>query len=115
MRSMHRSSNCLTRPCAANPSPLAAGWYAIDLVGPDATALTLEPPPEFASQAMAAEMTELYWRALMRDVPFREYDSNPLVPAAIADLGALGYGQLSTTSLFRGETAGDRREIGRAH
>src|SRR5262249_48817742 len=83
--------------------------YAIDLVGPDATALTLEPPPEFASQAMAAEMAELYWRALMRDVPFREYDSNPLVPAAIADLGALGYAQLSTTSLFRGETAGDRR------
>src|SRR6516165_8472638 len=28
MRSMHRSSNCLTRPCAANPSPLAAGWYS---------------------------------------------------------------------------------------
>ena len=83
--------------------------YAIDLVGPDATALTLEPPPEFASQAMAAEMAELYWRALMRDVPFREYDSNPLVPGAIADLGALGYAHLSTTTLFRGETAGDRR------
>src|SRR5215831_213617 len=83
--------------------------YAIDLVGPDATVLTLEPPPKFASQAMAAEMAELYWRALMRDVPFREYDSNPLVPAAIADLGALGYAQLSTTSLFRGETVGDRR------
>ena len=83
--------------------------YAIDLVGPDATALTLEPPPAFASPAMAAEMAELYWRALMRDVPFREYDSNPLVPGAIADLGALGYAHLSTTTLFRGETAGDRR------
>src|SRR5262249_57042243 len=83
--------------------------YAIALAGPDATALSLEPPPAFASQAMAAEMAELYWRALMRDVPFREYDSNPLVPAAIADLGALGYTQLSTTSVFRGETAGDRR------
>jgi hypothetical protein len=83
--------------------------YAIDLVGTDATALTLEPPPAFASRAMAAEMAELYWRALMRDVPFREYDSNPLVPAAIADLEALDYAQLSTTSLFRGETAGDRR------
>ena len=83
--------------------------YAIDLVGPDATALAVKPPPEFASQAMAAEMAELYWRALIRDVPFREYDGNPLVPAAIADLGALGYAQLSTTSLFRGETAGDRR------
>src|SRR5262249_32150001 len=26
MPSMHRSSNCSTRPCAANPSPWAAGW-----------------------------------------------------------------------------------------
>src|SRR5262245_57387003 len=26
MPSTHPSSNCLTRPCAANPSPLAAGW-----------------------------------------------------------------------------------------
>src|ERR1700730_18601947 len=26
MHSMHRSSNCSTRPCAANPLPLAAGW-----------------------------------------------------------------------------------------
>src|SRR5262245_20575301 len=60
--------------------------YAIDLIGPDATALTLEPPPEFASQAMAAEMTELYWRALMRDLPVPQNDSKPLVPAAIARL-----------------------------
>jgi aerobic C4-dicarboxylate transport protein len=26
MPSMHRSSNCSTRPCGANPSPWAAGW-----------------------------------------------------------------------------------------
>jgi hypothetical protein len=42
--------------------------YAIDLVGPDATALSLPPPPAFASQTAAAEMTELYWLALTRDV-----------------------------------------------
>src|SRR5215813_12455896 len=28
MPSMHRSSSCSTRPCAAKPSPLAAGWYS---------------------------------------------------------------------------------------
>jgi hypothetical protein len=34
--------------------------YAIDLVGPDPTALSLPPPPPFASQQMAAETAELY-------------------------------------------------------
>ena len=33
--------------------------YATDLAGPDATALPLAPPPTFASETAAAEMTEL--------------------------------------------------------
>jgi hypothetical protein len=82
--------------------------YAIDLVGLDASALSLAPPPRFGGEAMAAEMSELYWLALMRDVPFREYADHPLAAAAIADLRAVGFGQLSPASLFRGETAGDR-------
>jgi hypothetical protein len=83
--------------------------YAIDLVGPDATALSLAPPPPFASQEMAAEMAELYWLALMRDVAFREYADHPLTTAAIADLRVIGFGELTPTTLFRGETGGDRR------
>jgi hypothetical protein len=83
--------------------------YAIELVGPDATALPLAPPPAFASQAMAAEMTELYWRALTRDVPLRGYDDDPLARTAVADLAAAGYKELSTRTLFRGESAGDRQ------
>jgi hypothetical protein len=83
--------------------------YAIDLVGPDATALSLPPPPPFASQEMAAEMAELYWLALMRDVAFREYAGHPLTTAAISDLRAVGFGDFSPAILFRGETAGDRR------
>jgi len=83
--------------------------YAIDLVGPDATTLFLAPPPPFASQEMAAEMAELYWLALMRDVAFREYAGHPLSTAAIADLRAIGFGELTPATLFRGETAGDRR------
>jgi len=88
-------------------NPQAA--YAIDLVGPDASLLPLLPPPDFASQAMGAEMTELYWRALLRDTPFREFDSDALTRAAVADLQAAGLRQVATDTLFRGETAGDRR------
>jgi hypothetical protein len=82
--------------------------YAIDLVGPDATALSFAPPPAFASQAAAGEMAELYWLALMRDVSFRDYTSDPLVEAAVADLRTAGFA-VDPESLFRGEAAGDRR------
>jgi hypothetical protein len=88
-------------------NPQAA--YAIELAGPDATTLPFPPPPTFASQQAATEMTELYWRALLRDLPFREYDSDPLVPAAVADLRAAGLTDADRARLFRGETAGDLR------
>ena len=81
--------------------------YAIDLVGPDATALRLSSPPAFASEPMAAEMIELYWLALMRDVPFRDYGSNLLASAAVTDLRAAGFGPVNTANLFRSESAGD--------
>jgi len=88
-------------------NPQAA--YAIDLVGADPSALALPPPPPFASQAMAADMVELYWRALMRDVSFREFEGNALAPAAVEDLAAVGSRARTTATLFRGETEGDRR------
>src|SRR5215831_1967763 len=56
--------------------------YAIDLVGPDPAALPLASPPAFASRQAAVEMAELYWLALLRDVPFRHYGTDPLVAAA---------------------------------
>jgi hypothetical protein len=83
--------------------------YATDLVGPDATALPFPPPPAFASAQIAAEMTELYWLALMRDLPFRDYGTAPLVSAALADLRAAGRASVNARNLFRGETAGDLR------
>src|SRR5262249_7429834 len=85
--------------------------YAIDLVGPDASALQLPAPPAFASERMAAEMIELYWLALMRDVPFHEYSGNSLASAAVADLRAGGFAPLDAARLFRGETAGDVRGL----
>jgi hypothetical protein len=63
---------------------------------------------------MAAEMSELYWLSLTRDVPFREYETDPLVTAAVADINAFaepltsGTGRKPTpATVFRGETPGD--------
>jgi hypothetical protein len=87
--------------------------YAFDLVGVDAAAARLPPPPAFASAEMAIEMAEVYWQALTVDVPFRDYLSDRLVTAAIADLNAFSQPISSTAAqkatsgtLFRGETAG---------
>src|SRR5262249_14324013 len=42
-----------------------------------------------ASAGGAAEMVELYWEAYLRDVPFIDYGSNPLVAQAVADMNRL--------------------------
>jgi hypothetical protein len=88
--------------------------YAFDLVGLDNAATVLDPPPTFASAAMASDMAEVYWLSLTRDVPFREYDRNPLVGAAVSDLNAFaeplrsGSGEkLTAATIFRGEIQGD--------
>ena len=81
--------------------------YAIDLVGSDATALAFPVPPVFASAENAAEMAELYWLALTRDVPFRAYDHDVTIAAAATELRALGFASLNQSTLFRGPTAGD--------
>jgi hypothetical protein len=88
--------------------------YAFDLVGLDSAATTLEPPPTFASARMATDMAEVYWRSLTRDVPFRDYESDPLVAAAVTDLNAFSEPPTSASgekatpaTVFRGETRGD--------
>ncbi|MCP4967121.1 MAG: vanadium-dependent haloperoxidase, partial [bacterium] len=93
-------------------NPQAA--YAFDLVGCDASQLALATPPGFDSAEQAAEMVELYWQALLRDVPFVEYETHPLAQAACADLSRLSAlnsprlaGQVTPRTLFRGITGGD--------
>jgi hypothetical protein len=87
--------------------------YAFDLVGVDPAATRLPPPPEFASAKMATDMAEVYWQALAVDVPFREYESDRLVAAAVADLnhfsqlvGSTAPRKVTAETLFRGETEG---------
>jgi len=88
--------------------------YSFDLAGVDSGASSLDPPPTFASSLMATEMAEVYWLALTRDVPFREYEKDAIVAAAVADMNAFtepltsGTGErLTPATVFRGETPGD--------
>ena len=58
--------------------------------GGRALAVALPPPPGVQSLSAAAELTELYWMALARDVSLDHLTaSHPLVEAAVADLAPL--------------------------
>ena len=89
---------------------------AFDLMGPDAQQLAVPAPPRMDSAERATELVELYWQALLRDVPFADYETNPMVKRAAAELTALEpfngprqAGQVTPATLFRGSTAGGLR------
>jgi hypothetical protein len=93
-------------------NPQAA--YAFDLAGPDSHHLSIIVPPSFSSAWIASEMAEVYWQALTRDVPFTDYDTNPLTIEAASDLsqfsdfrGPKYNGIVTTGTLFRGNTPGN--------
>jgi hypothetical protein len=86
------------------------GGLAFALEGPDTAAVELSPPPSITSPEWAADLVELYWMALLRDVPFSEYDTTPLADQARGDLARFpGYRgpRLSRASnLFRADYPG---------
>lgn len=74
--------------------PLVHPQAARDFVtcGVDPHQVATPPAPAFESPEAAGEMIELYWRALTRDVPFREYEDSEPIAAAQAELSSLdGY------------------------
>ncbi|WP_427452553.1 vanadium-dependent haloperoxidase [Litorimonas sp. WD9-15] len=93
-------------------NPLAS--YKFEMTGVDSHQTWMRPAPTFLGKETSAEMGELYWKALCRDVNFSEYDSNPLITAAVADLNAFEEtvgpkdgGSVTSGTVFRGETPGD--------
>ncbi|MDQ0193546.1 hypothetical protein J2T20_001896 [Paenibacillus wynnii] len=82
--------------------------YAYELAGSDSHRLAISAAPAFSSSEIAGEMVELYWRVLTRDVPFEDYDSNPLTITAASELSSLSNfrgpkvnGRVATGTLFR--------------
>jgi membrane-associated phospholipid phosphatase len=88
--------------------------FAFALEGPDSHQLSIRSSPAFAGAERAAEMAEMYWLALARDVPFTDLATNAVVQQAAADLTTLGGylgprtgGAVTTGTVFRGPTSGD--------
>jgi len=90
---------------------------AYDLEGPDAQAVTLPPAPRIDSAENSAEMGELYWMALLRDVNFTDFATNPMVTEAAASLSLEfsdfkgpkdpATGKVTPATLFRGIYPGE--------
>lgn len=77
--------------------------------GAEASMLVLAPPPQFASIAEAGDFLEVYWRALARDVPFADYQDNPIIADAVGDLRRFPDSRgITAATVFRGEFPGDR-------
>ncbi len=94
----------------ANPQ----GSFRIPLIGTDGHATRMPKAPAFRSRKTAAEMGELYWLALTRDIDFNDYESSFEIDDALADLnnfsrtvGPKQAGQVTASTIFRGEAADD--------
>jgi hypothetical protein len=87
---------------------------ATDQEGPDPKDLKILAAPSLDSAEEAAEGVELYWMALLRDVPFTDFGTNPDVAAAATELSKLeDYtgpkigGKVTPQTIFRGCEMGD--------
>jgi len=65
------------------------GGLAFDLDCLDCSQFTAPPAPALASEDYAAELVELYWASLLRDVAFTEYPGNATAVAAANELSSL--------------------------
>src|SRR5205085_11392558 len=85
----------------------------LQMEGADAETFFLPPPPSVTSAEAAAEVVELYWQALARDVPFADYAEAPVINRASAELGRLsGFrgpvrdGSVRPDTIFRADNPG---------
>jgi membrane-associated phospholipid phosphatase len=93
-------------------NPQAAHTFALQ--GADSHRLDVRPAPPFASAEAAADMAEVYWHAVLRDIPFADYPDSSLVVEACRDLtrcseftGPRQAAHVVPATLFRGPTSGD--------
>ncbi|MCB0329636.1 MAG: vanadium-dependent haloperoxidase [Bdellovibrionales bacterium] len=90
------------------------GAHCTDLQGFDASQFSIPPAPAVESAEASAEIAELYWMALCRDVSFSDYETDSTVSSAISDLnsgysdfrGAKVDGLVTPGTLFRSGAPG---------
>lgn len=94
-------------------NPQAGNAYCLE--GADPQSFGTPPPPSLDSGAAAADLIELYWQALCRDIPMAEYGKSVLIQRACEELSNLpDYsgpridGRVTPETIFRG-SAGSLR------
>jgi hypothetical protein len=88
--------------------------YTFYLEGTDPYSLGMPAAPAFASAQQASEAIEVLWQAVTRDVPYTQYDTDPLIAQAAADMsrfsdfrGPKASGSVTPQTLFRGIGQGE--------
>jgi hypothetical protein len=76
-------------------NPLSAQAYGLE--GRDSHDYGMKAAPGLSSAETAAEMVEVYWLALSRDVPFTKLATDPTVQNAVTELSSLA----DFTEVFR--------------
>ncbi|CDF40600.1 vanadium-dependent bromoperoxidase, vBPO [Chondrus crispus] len=125
-------SGIATRNDSFDPACLRA-WESMgaglvfDLEGPDAQAVGMPPAPTLDSDELVAEISELYWMALLRDVRFTDFTNPGPIRRAINTLNRTTWiraardppdsltpqerarlrGPFNPSSIFRGTLPGD--------
>lgn len=89
-------------------NPLAAEVY--DLEGRDSHDYGIKSAPSLNSAETAAEMVELYLLAMLRDVPFAKFATDPNIEKAAMELADLAdfTGPTDQSAIFRGIFEGDQ-------
>ena len=75
-----------------------------DLQGPDAQAVTMPPCPSLDSQELIAEMAEVYWMALCRDIPFSAWAGDTVINNARNSLKRFWWFRADRTDRLDGGT-----------
>ncbi|WP_455365705.1 vanadium-dependent haloperoxidase [Kaarinaea lacus] len=97
-------------------NPQAAYSYLTE--GKDPHSFKMPAAPTFDSAWQASDAIEVMWQAITRDVPFANYDTDPLIAAAVDDMNNMSDyrgapkdgGPVTPQTLFRG--IGERETVG---
>ncbi|CAM9167488.1 unnamed protein product, partial [Laminaria digitata] len=65
------------------------GGMSVDMAGPACSAITVPSAPTLDSEDLAAQMAEVYWMSLTRDVPFSQYGEDEATVAAADNLATM--------------------------
>ena len=101
------------RPYHKLTNPISG--LAYDIEGMDCHGLSVNPPPRIDSDAGAADILELYWMALCRDIEFRDFGQDNQIEDAINSLDQFSNfirpfdnpKKLTRQNIFRGNFKGD--------